>query len=129
MTTKSKTDLLCMMGEVSIMAANGEPSGPPEFEVVAYTGGAMTLAGWDQPIVIDLEGMSFGNSLVANLDHDSSKRVGNVTSQTITDGRLVLSGVASAATEIEPEDASTSTRSRIALVLITNHLKPGLSST
>ena len=31
--------------------------------------------------------------------------------------------LASAATENEPEDASTSARSRIALVLITNHLK------
>ena len=106
MTTHKIPDMLCMTGPVAIQAAaagaDGKPK-PPTFEVVAYTGGAMTLGGWDMPVVVDLDGISFGKSLVANLDHDSSKRVGNVTSKAIADGQLVLGGVASAATDARRE--------------------------
>lgn len=102
---KSK-NLICMMADVEITAAEsaeGEEKGPPKFNVVAYTGGAMNLAGWPLPVVVNLEGMSFGNSLIANLDHDSSKRVGHVTGKEIVDGQLMLSGLASAATESKRE--------------------------
>lgn len=96
----AKSPLLCMVSEVAIKAEEGgDESSTPTFEVTAYTGGAMTLAGWDRPVVIDLDGMSFGNSIVANLDHDRSKRVGNVTAKSSEDGKLVLSGLASAATD------------------------------
>lgn len=97
--------IISMSAEVAIQAAagEGEHKGPPTFSVVAYTGGAMTLGGWDLPVVVDLEGMSFGKSLVANLDHDSSKRVGNVNAKEIVDNQLVLSGTASAATESRRE--------------------------
>jgi hypothetical protein len=53
--------------------------------------------------VIDLAGMSFSKRLVANLDHDSSKRVGHVTAKKITESTLTLSGLASAATESRRE--------------------------
>lgn len=101
-----KTPTICMEGaEVAIKAAEGEGESkkPAKFEVVAYTGGAMSLAGYELPVVVDLDGMKFGNSLVANLDHDRTKRVGNVTGKMIQDGQLVLSGVASAATESRRE--------------------------
>ena len=78
--------------------ADGQPKGPPKFDVVAYTGGAMMVAGFDLPVVVDLNGMKFGRSLVANLDHESSKRVGHVTAKNKADGQLRLSGVVSAAT-------------------------------
>jgi len=91
--------LICMMADVAITAAEGESKAPPKFNVVAYTGGLMTLTGWDLPVVVDLTGMTFGKSLVANLDHDSSKRVGNVTGKELTESTLTLSGIASAVTE------------------------------
>lgn len=97
--------ILCMTADVSIAAAadEGENKGPPRFEVVAYTGGPMVVGGWDLPVVIDLDGMNFSNSLVANLDHDRTQRVGNVTSKMIDNGKLTLGGVASAATDAQRE--------------------------
>ena len=95
-------DIISISAPVAIKAAEGESDGPAKFSVEAYTGGAMTLAGWDAPVVVDLDGMEFGNSIVANLDHDRTKRVGNVTRKTIQNGRLTLDGVASAATESQP---------------------------
>ena len=74
--SKEPQKIIAMSAPVTITAADkgddGQPKGPPKFEVVAYTGGAMTLAGWELPVVVDLDGMSFGKSIVANLDHDSS---------------------------------------------------------
>ena len=103
MPTDFNQDIICEAAEVQIIAAEGESSGPAKFNVVAYTGGAMSISGWDLPVVIDLDGLQFGKSLVANLDHDRTKRVGNVTSKMVNSGTLVLGGVASAATESRRE--------------------------
>lgn len=77
----------------------GKAKGPPSFEVVAYTGGAMALAGWGQPLVIDIAGMGFAKRLVANLDHKQDKRVGQVSSHKKVDGQIVLAGKINAATD------------------------------
>ena len=98
----AKGQLIALSADVQIQAAEGDKK-QATFSVIAYTGGALEIAGWDQPVVVDLGGMSFGKSLVANLDHDSSKRVGNVTASTIENGQLVLSGTASAATAARDE--------------------------
>lgn len=99
--------IIAMQAEVAITAADaaedGKPKGPPKFDVVAYTGGAMNVRGYDAPVVVDLSGMQFGNSLIANLDHDSSKRVGHVTETNKADGQLKLGGVVSAATDAARE--------------------------
>ena len=97
---------LSLTAEAKIEAAeageDGKPKGPATFSVLAYTGKPMQLAGWDLPVLIDLEGMEFGNSLVANLDHDSSKRVGNAQHR-IENNMLYMDGTASAATEARRE--------------------------
>jgi len=94
-----------MSAEVTIEAAaieGAEASGPKRFSSVFYTGGKVTVKGWDQPVVIDLAGVEQGNVLVANLDHDKTKRVGNF--DVINDGRkLEANGVASAATPARDE--------------------------
>jgi hypothetical protein len=85
-------------GNVFIQAAaQGDPA---KFSVLAYTGGPLNLYGWQSPVVVDLEGLKPGKSVIANLDHDSSKRVGHVPSSGIeNDGRtLRLSGYLSAST-------------------------------
>lgn len=75
---------------------------PAKFSATFYTGGAMRLNGWDLPVAVDLAGLERGNVLVANLDHDSSKRVGNF--DVMNDGtKLVATGTATAATAARDE--------------------------
>jgi hypothetical protein len=99
--------VIAMEAEVKILAAendeSGKPKGPPKFDVVAYTGGAMSISGYDLPLVVDLAGLSFGNSLIANLDHDPKQRVGHVTEKSKSDGELKLGGMVSAATSAAKE--------------------------
>lgn len=102
MAKRTRPTVIALEAPVSIEAAASEGK-QPTFSVVAYTGGPMELGGWDLPVSIDLGGMAFGNSLVANLDHDRSKRVGHVTGHTVADGQLTLSGIASAATDAQKE--------------------------
>lgn len=87
--------LIAVTADVAIQAADGEGK-LPTFEVVAYTGEPVRLNGWDRPVVVDIDGMQFNETLIANLDHDSTKRVGHVTGAVKQDGKVLLSGVASA---------------------------------
>lgn len=93
------------IGSVAIQAAekDGDEHKPARFSVDAYTGGALEVAGYDLPIAIDLAGLTFAKHVVANLDHDRTKRVGHVTATTIEGSTLKLSGVASAATPYRDE--------------------------
>jgi hypothetical protein len=101
---KNKPHVIAIAAPITITAAEGDgDGGQPSFDIVAYTGGAMELGGWDAPVVVDLKGISFGNSLVANLDHDQSKRVGHVTATDNAAGQLTLSGKVSAATDAARE--------------------------
>jgi hypothetical protein len=94
------SNIIALSAPVAIEA--GDAKRVPTFEAVIYTGGALELGGWDLPVVIDLAGLQTGNVLVANLDHDSSKRVGNFT--VANDGStLKASGFASAATPYRDE--------------------------
>jgi hypothetical protein len=96
--------LIAMSAPVAITAAvsEGEAKSPPKFTAEFYTGGALEVNGWDLPVVIDLAGLENGKVLVANLDHDSSKRVGNFA--VANDGKsLVANGTASARTAARDE--------------------------
>lgn len=102
--------IIAMLADVAITAAEGDDTqhGPRRFDVTAYTGGELRVDGFDLPVVVDLAGLSTRNSLIANLDHDRSKRVGHVT-LTHNDGKtLRLEGVASAATEARREVVDSS---------------------
>lgn len=80
---------------------SGKP-GPAKFSSTFYTGGKLEINGWDLPVIIDLAGLSNGKVLVANLDHESTKRVGNF--DVVNDGKsLVANGTASAATPFRDE--------------------------
>lgn len=99
----NKRQIIAMSAAVSIQAASaGESDGPAKFTSTFYTGGAMNINGWDLPVVIDLAGLTPGNVLVANLDHDATKRVGNFA--VANDGKsLVANGTATAATAARDE--------------------------
>lgn len=69
--------------ELKIVAGKGENE-PARLFLRAYTGVAMDLPGWFDPVVVDLEGAVFEfdrTPIVA--DHDLSKRVGHTTSTLI----------------------------------------------
>lgn len=89
---------------VSVQAgdASAEKKTQPKFTAEFYTGGALEINGWDLPVVVDLAGLENGKVLVANLDHDNTKRVGNFV--VANDGRsLVANGTASARTAARDE--------------------------
>jgi hypothetical protein len=99
-----KRNIIGMSAAVSVQAAegDGETKGPASFSSTFYTGGALNINGWDLPVVVDLAGLKNGNVLVANLDHDATKRVGNF--EVVNDGKtLVAHGKATAATAARDE--------------------------
>ena len=96
--------IIAISAPVEVVAGekDGDKTGPAKFSTTFYTGGALNINGWDMPVVVDLAGLSNGNVLVANLDHDSSKRVGNF--DVINDQKsLVAQGTATAATAARDE--------------------------
>jgi phage major head subunit gpT-like protein len=72
---------------------------PGVFSMVAYTGGLLPVKGYKYPVILDLKGVEFRRNVLANLDHNRERRVGQVTEH-INDGtKIVLSGLLSAATD------------------------------
>ena len=75
------------------------------FNMTAYTGGAMTLAGWPYPVVVDMAGLAVGKkSRPILMDHDTGRIVGHTDAVGVDGGALtvagVISGVGSAAQEV-----------------------------
>ena len=69
----------------------------PTFEMVAYTGNAMKLSGWDAPVVVDLAGLKWTNKPRPILkDHNPDKIVGHTSDIAIRGNALIVSGVVSA---------------------------------
>ncbi len=96
--------VIAMSAPVEITAGDvqGDKTGPKKFSSTFYTGGELNISGWDLPVVVDLAGLSRGNVLVANLDHDKTKRVGNF--DVTNDGKsLVAHGTATAKTAARDE--------------------------
>lgn len=102
---KKHPNIIAIEAPITITAgeSEGENKSPPKFSVTAYTGGAMELNGWDHPVVVDLDGMEFGKSLIANLEHDAKQRVGHVTEKSKDGNQLTLGGVVSSTTAAAKE--------------------------
>ena len=77
-------------------ASEGTAPAPRRFEMTAYTGGAMQLAGWRYPVVIDLAGLQSSAKPKVFLEHDRTQRVGHIDAVNITPSQLAVSGVISA---------------------------------
>lgn len=87
---------------ITAEATDGDKKTPAKFDATFYTGGSLNVEGWDKPVVVDLSGLNRGNVLVANLDHDRTKRVGNF--DVTNDGKkLVAHGTATAKTAAREE--------------------------
>ena len=93
---------VCEPGGISIEAAAdlaaGESGKPklPRFSMVAYTGGAMRIAGWRYPVIVDLAGLSIpSQSRPIRFGHDATAGVGHTDSIAVAEGQLVAAGVVS----------------------------------
>ena len=101
--------IIALAAPVTIEAGASEEGkqSPAKFNVLAYTGGilpgALRSDDGNEDVILDLAGMKNGKSLVANLDHESSQRVGNVTAIGNDGKTLTLAGIASAATAARNE--------------------------
>lgn len=93
---------------VPVVVAAAEEGKPASFSMIAYNGGPLSVPGYKHPIILDLSGAQFRRNVLANLDHDSHKRVGQVLA-TENDGKQIkLSGVFSAATDARDEVINSS---------------------
>lgn len=104
MATRTSKPVIAIAAPVTISAGEqtGDQPGPKTFEATFYTGGPLHIDGWEHPVVVDLAGLRRGNVLVANLDHDRTKRVGNF--DVLNDGKtLVAKGKATAKTAARDE--------------------------
>lgn len=100
---ESASDIIAFDADVTIDAADASGNGPRTFDVLAYTGGKLVVAGYDHPVIVDLAGMTSRKVVVANLDHNRAMRVGHVTEKHNDGKQLRLKGVASAATAARDE--------------------------
>ena len=79
---------------VSFESDSGEKI--PRFEMVAYTGAPMRIAGFDLPVIVDLKGVvPASQSLPIRLDHDARKGVGHTTTIAINldDNKIFAIGI------------------------------------
>jgi hypothetical protein len=82
-------------------AAQPEPAAEgkaplPRFSMVAYTGGAMRLAEWRYPVVVDLAGMSVpSQNRPIRFGHDATNGVGHTDSIKVLGNQLIATGVVS----------------------------------
>jgi len=85
--------------ELEIQAAAGDGRSLPSFSMVAYNGGAMSILGFYNPVVVDLAGVQVeGQQLPVRLGHDSTRGVGHTTKIEILKGRIKAAGLISRST-------------------------------
>lgn len=90
----NRLDLIASSVELEA-AAEGDAQQLRRFTMTAYTGGAMQLAGWRYPVVVDLEGLSVGRQRrPILLDHtrDVDFVMGQTDSVTAMNGQLIVAG-------------------------------------
>ncbi len=76
--------------------ADGAYTALPRFQMLAYTGGPMRIAGWRHPVVIDLAGLAIpAQSRPIRFGHDPLAGVGHTDSIRVEQGQLMASGVVS----------------------------------
>src|SRR5689334_3579590 len=101
-----------LTAECQIEAADAGPDGTPalpRFRMVAYTGGAMRVAGWRYPVIVDLAGLAIpSQSRPIRFGHDASSGVGHSDAIGIQAGQLIATGVVSRTTPAAQEIVASS---------------------
>ena len=88
-------NLLAASIELEAAPADGEAQRLRRFTMTAYTGGAMQLAGWRYPVVVDLEGLQIGRQRrPIPLDHqrDVDFVMGQTDSVAVMNDQLIVAG-------------------------------------
>ncbi|MCC6425706.1 MAG: hypothetical protein IT435_02675 [Phycisphaerales bacterium] len=81
----------------------------PRFKMLAYTGGAMRVAGWRHPVVLDLAGLSVpSQNRPIRFAHDPAAGVGHTDAIRVEGGQLVATGVISRDTATAREVVASS---------------------
>lgn len=89
--------------------ADGQSAPLPRFKMVAYTGGAMRVAGWRAPVVIDLAGLAVpSQARPIRFGHDPLSGVGHTDAIRVEAGQLVATGVISRDTPAAKEVVASS---------------------
>jgi len=89
-------DFVTMVASPTIEAAGGDAGDLPRFNMVAYTGGTMRIAGFPHPVVVDLAGLAIpAQNLPIRLDHERRQGVGHTQRIAIEDGKLLAEGLIS----------------------------------
>jgi hypothetical protein len=103
---------LCLTATARIdveAAGDGAGNALPRFQMLAYTGGPMRIAGWKHPVIIDLAGLSIpAQSRPIRFGHDPLAGVGHTDSIRIEQGQLLASGVVSRDTAAAREVVTSS---------------------
>jgi hypothetical protein len=90
-------------------AADGQAAPLPRFKMVAYTGGAMRVAGWRHPVVIDLAGLAVpSQARPIRFGHDPLSGVGHTDAIRVEAGQLIATGVISRDTGAAKEVVASS---------------------
>lgn len=102
-------------GSVEFLAAAAGDSPESQelkrFEMLAYTGGVLILAGWSLPVVVDLSGLTVTQkSRPIFRDHNPSQIVGHSESVTIDAKKVTVEGVISGTGEAAKEVIANSAR-------------------
>lgn len=110
--SKASVKMVAQNAPVTISAGEGDHSGPPSFEAVAYDGskpvpGYTATPKLDAPYVINLAGMKQGRGPKANLDHKSAQRVGHLTAFDNDGKQVKVGGLLSASTPHRDEVAKS----------------------
>jgi hypothetical protein len=96
--------------EITAIAAGADAEKAlPRFKMLAYTGGAMRVAGWRHPVVLDLAGLSVpSQNRPIRFAHDAAAGVGHTDAIRVEGGQLVATGVISRDTAIAREVVASS---------------------
>ncbi|MBY0588752.1 Mu-like prophage major head subunit gpT family protein [bacterium] len=91
------------------LQADGAGQKIPRFSMVAYNGGPLVVAGYIDPVVIDLSGLEIGaRSKPILRDHDPRQVVGHSDEIAVIGNRLIVRGVISAGNAVANEIVSAS---------------------
>ncbi len=81
----------------------------PRFTMLAYTGGAMRVAGWRYPVVLDLAGLAVpSQNRPIRFAHDPAAGVGHTDAIKVEGGQLIATGVISRDTATAREVVASS---------------------
>ncbi|MCI0364938.1 MAG: hypothetical protein L0219_13755 [Phycisphaerales bacterium] len=116
MTTSNKRRTLQLCAPISdwsaveaAAGADGERPAVRRFNMTAYTGGVMVLAGWPHPVVVDLAGLQVSaKSRPILKDHNRSLIVGHTDAVSVQGSSLLVAGVISGAGPVAKEIVESS---------------------